>query len=307
MGKISIFGVSRSGKTCYLYAMSQVLQRGAKLGDFRLSIIANDIAQQAALNSGYLEMAADGRWPQGNNTTNEYDLNVRVQNANSFKEIIPSLILYDYAGGVWTNNNPQSVQDRKQLMKAFAESSAIIFLVDGITLLHAMNNNDLHPSHRGTASIQEIVDAGQQIAFVENMFKAYKQNGNKVAPVMVVVTKADVFATSDELKNGKKLIKEYLPSIFAKGSQIDSAITDVSLGTHLGVGQGNQITGNLSLNTQYNIHLPIVYSLYAYLDGVYDQSSPAEQSYINQVLKPLREMMYGKVEMYNNGDPVIPV
>ena len=43
------------------------------------------------------------------------------------------------------------------------------------------------------------------------------------------ITKADLFLNKNEVECGKKLIKRYLPSVFAKGSGIDAAITTVSL------------------------------------------------------------------------------
>lgn len=298
-----MFGISGSGKTCYLYAMAQILQGGAKQDDFRLSIIANDLQQQARLNEGYLQMAAGGRWPDGTSVTTEYDLCVRVQYDGMYRPIIPSLTLYDYKGGVWTSTTEDSSRDRQELMNSFAQSSSVIFLVDGTTLLQAMDDADLNPIHRNRA-LTDVVAARQQISFVENLFTSFKQKTGSIAPVMVVITKSDVFADAEELLKGKELIKYYLPSIFAKGSGIDSAITNVSLGTHLGSEKGT-ITGTLSLSTQYNIHLPIVYALYAYLSEAYPNSPRDEQLEIEKWAQPLRAMMKGKVDLFNNGYPVI--
>ncbi len=301
-----MFGISGSGKTCYLYAMAQILQGGARQGGFRLSVIANNMQQQALLNDGYMMMAADGKWPETTNVTTEYDLCVRVQYEDMFREIIPNLALYDYTGGIWTNNSDDAHQDRLRLMKAFAQSSSVVFLVDGVTLLQAMEPANLHPSHRNKATTQQIVQARQQIAFVENLFRSFKQQEGSMPPVMVVVTKSDVFADESELQQGKSLVKEYLPSIFARGSGIEAAITNVSLGTHLGSTNG-AITGNLSLSTQYNIHLPIVFAVYAFLSEAYMNSPEEEQREIERWAAPMRAMMKDKVEMLNNGYPVIAV
>ena len=80
MGKVSIFGVSGSGKTCYLYAMSQVLSGGAVQDGFKLSIIANDPIQERQLNEGYLKMAG-GEWPESTSVTTEYDFCIRTHEA----------------------------------------------------------------------------------------------------------------------------------------------------------------------------------------------------------------------------------
>lgn len=307
MGKISMFGISGSGKTCYLYAMAQILQGGAQQDNFRMTIIANDMSQQAKLNEGYMRMAVDGKWPEGTNTTTEYNLCVRAQYDGMFRPMVDSLTLFDYTGGVWTNNSADAQRDRLKLMQAFADSSAVLFLVDGVTLLQAMDPQERHPSHKGIATMPQIVLARQQIAFVENLFTSFKNQVGKVPPVMVVLTKSDVFVDEKELQHGKSLVKQYLPSIFAKGSGIEAAMVSLSLGTHLGTVNGNTITGNLSLSTQYNIHLPIVYAVYAYLSETYYNSSPNEKRVIERWAKSLRAMMKNKVEMLKNGYPVIEV
>lgn len=302
--KISMFGISGSGKTCYLYAMAQILQGGARKDDFRLSVIANDMQQQAALNKGYMEMVADGRWPDGTNTTTDYDLRVRVQRNNMFKDVVPNLTLFDYAGGVWTNDTEEAREDRRKLMEAFAESSSLIFIVDGYTLLQAMNPEDRHPDHKDMTQPREIVAARQKIAFVENLFMSYKRLGETVPPVMVVITKSDVFIDDYELQKGKALVKEYLPSIFAHGCGVIAAITNVSLGSRLGSNMDKQITGQLSINTDHNIHLPLVYAVYAYLDERWEKE-PNERAEIEKWAYSLRNMMNGKVELFKSGSPLI--
>lgn len=309
MSKVSIFGVSGSGKTCYLYAASQVLRNGAKFGnDFAFSIISNNTDQQIQLNNGYLEMLANGKWPKGTGKEDvvanllDYSFNVRIKCKNDLNNKI-NITLSDYVGGWWKGNKG----NRDKLMNLFKNSTAIICLVDGETLLKAMDSNDQDPVHRNKASQLEVLRSRQEIQFIENMFMDYRQQVEaNCKPVMVVVTKSDVFASSHELKKGKDLVKDYLVSVFAKGSKMDAAITHVSLGTGLGKGQDEKITGSLSLSTQYNIHLPFAYGLYASLCELYD--SPAhEQAQIDQYLSYLREMMKDSVEMFYNGEPTIPI
>ena len=97
--KVSIFGVRGAGKTCYVYAMSQVMQAGATFGDTTISLIANDIKQQSRLNRGYAELA-DHKWPMGSLKTTVYDFKVRLQHQDEYQEIIPSLLIRDYRGGL---------------------------------------------------------------------------------------------------------------------------------------------------------------------------------------------------------------
>ena len=74
MSKICMFGISGSGKTCYLYAMAQVMSKGVKYGDStHISIRSNDLIQQQQLFYGYNTMAAESKWPLPSNNTTEYD------------------------------------------------------------------------------------------------------------------------------------------------------------------------------------------------------------------------------------------
>lgn len=299
--KVSVFGVRGAGKTCYIYAMAQVMQAGATYNDTTISLIANDIKQQRHLNNGYADLA-DHKWPMGSQKTTDYDFKVRLQYKDEYKEIIPSLVISDYRGGTLEIDDDNDDEFEK-LFDSFANSCAIVFLVDGETLLHALDPMDVAPQHRVPLEANQILSARNQISFVENLFMEYKKRNHIIPPVMIAITKSDLFYNKEEIDKGKKLIKRYLPSVFAKGSGIDAAITSVSLGDNLSRDEHNRLYGNLLLNTSRNIHLPIIYALYAYLDSVFDDSTSGEQSFIDDVLFILRRMFEGRVEMYYNGKP----
>lgn len=298
--KVSIFGVRGAGKTCYVYAMSQVMQAGATFGDTTISLIANDIKQQSRLNRGYAELA-DHKWPMGSLKTTVYDFKVRLQHQDEYQEIIPSLLIRDYRGGLLQSEEDDDELD--ELLDSFSDSCAVFFLVDGETLLQALDPMDVDPRHREPLEANQILSARNQISFVENLFMEYKKRNHSIPPVMIVITKADLFLNNNEVECGKKLIKRYLPSVFAKGSGIDAAITTVSLGDNLVKDDQNRLYGQLLLNTSRNIHMPIIYALYAYLDSVYEDSMPEEQKFIDDMLYILRRMFEGRVEVYYNGKP----
>lgn len=299
--KVSLFGVRGAGKTCYIYAMSQVMQAGATYNDTTISIIANNIAQQNRLNRGYMELA-NALWPMGSMHTTVYDFKVRLQHDDEYQEIIPSLLLRDYRGGLLQSEEDDD-EDFNELLDSFSDSCSIVFLVDGGTLLDALDPLDVEPEHRVPKQSTDILVARNQISFVDNLFSEYKKRNETVPPVMIAITKSDIFLSQREIDNGKKLIKQYIPSVFAKGSGIDAAITSLSLGDNLSKGSENQLYGQLVLNTSRNIHIPMIYSLYAYLDSVYDGSPEDEQKYIDSVLFTLRRMFEGQVDMYISGKP----
>ena len=299
--KVSIFGVRGAGKTCYIYAMAQVMQAGATYGDTTISLIANDIRQQVHLNKGYADLA-EHKWPMGSQKTTDYDFKVRLQHKDEYSEIIPSLVITDYRGGTLEMND-ENDDEFEKLIKSFSSSCALVFLIDGETLLQALDPMDVDPQHRIPLETNQILSARNQISFVENLFMEYKKRNQSIPPVMIVITKADLFVSQEEIDKGKRLIKRYLPSVFSKGSGIDAAMTSVSLGDNLSRDDQDRLYGNLLLNTSRNIHLPIIYSLYAYLDSVYSGSTRDEQRFIDDVLFTLRRMFEGRVEVYYNGKP----
>lgn len=309
MAKISIFGVSRAGKTCYLYAMSQIMDDGARQSDdgFRIQIKANDMSQAEKLNEGYMSLVQN-TWPRGTDETNVYDFRVAVQTNDEYNDqFIPSIILLDYKGGIWTLNDKTNTNERNNILQEFKDSSALIFLIDGETLLHAMNPDDREDVHNGMSTTIQILDSRNQIRFIENIFYEYKKVNAYIPPVLVAITKSDLFASKEELNNGVSYLKESLSSIFAKGSHIDAAITSLSLGENLSGKAGERASGRFCLNTKHGIHLPMIFGIYALLSEGYDEFEPNEQKMADKVMRSIRKMMRGKVEMINNGYPVFEV
>lgn len=307
-----MFGISGSGKTCYLYAMAQVMNTGVRYGDTtHVSIISNNISQQQTLFDGYYTMAAESKWPLPSNNTTEYDFNVRVQHEDQYEEVIPSLILHDYAGGVWQSQTQEGQEQREALLEDFAQSSAILFIVDSGTLLRAMavEPQDIDASHREkyvNIPLPNILRARQQISLVENLLRVYKQNNPNVPPVLMVITKGDMFASEYEKQKAYEYLLMTLPSIFARGSQIEAALTTVSLGDNL-TNVDSKLSGVLDISVGHNIHIPMLFALYAYLSDMYDECAPDEQEFIDEILPILRRLFADKISFYKNGEPLFAV
>ena len=303
--KVSIFGVRGTGKTCYLYAMAQVMGKGVSYGGTTITLIANDLEQQKQLNRGIEELAG-GEWPMGSQKATTYDFRVRVHHEDQHRDIIPSLLIQDYRGGLLEGEYDEKAEF-EELLGSFADSCAIVFLVDGETLLQALDPLDVEPEHRVFMDGAQLLKARHQISFVENLFLEYKKRNKRIPPVMVAITKSDLFLSQNELENGKALVRRSLSSLFANGSGIDAAITAVSLGENLSRDEQNHIVGSLDINTGKNPQIPVLYALYAYLDSVYEVSPTNEQAFIDSVLFTLRRMFEGRVDMYINGKTAIEV
>lgn len=296
-----MFGVSSSGKTCFLYAMAQVLRGGVRQEDNLVQMISNRANQQMRLNSGYLKLARR-EWPQKSDETISFDFKVSMQCNGYFSEVIDSLEILDYRGGILEDMSDNAEKNLGDLLKSFRGSSAIIFIIDGKTLIDAMDPDDKDVCHRGETDVLTQFSARMQIEFVENIFIEYKRVEDDIPPILIAISKGDLFASDYERKNGVRLIKEKLPSIFSIGSGLWTGITIMSLGENLGSDANGGLTGKLKLTQDYNIHIPAIFGIYADLSYQYeDTDDPGEKNGILMCLKMLRKLMSEKVQIFKSG------
>lgn len=301
MSKISMFGVSNSGKTCFLYAMAQVLRNGVRHGDNLVQIISNRARQQMKLNDGYLKLARR-QWPQKSDKTETFDFKVSMQCNGYFSEVIPSLEIQDYRGGILQDMSETGEEELDALLDSFRGSSAIIFIIDGQTLIDAMDPEDRDVCHRGNTDVLEQFTARTQIEFVENIFIEYKRVEEDIPPILIAISKGDIFASDYERENGIRLIKEKIPSIFAIGSKLTAGITIMSLGEGLGTDANGGLLGTLRLSEDYNIHIPVIFGIYCDLCYQYeDTDDTAERNGISVLLKLLRQMFASRVQLFISG------
>lgn len=299
--KISMFGVSSSGKTCFLYAMAQVLRGGVRQGDNLVQMISNRARQQMRLNEGYMKLASY-RWPDKSDKTEPFDFKVSMRCNGCFKDVIDSMEILDYRGGIWEDMSDDAESHLDELLDSFRGSSAIIFIIDGKTLIDAMSPDDRDVSHRGDTDMRTHFSARMQIEFAENIFLEYKRVEDNIPPVLIAISKGDLFVSDFERENAIRHIKEKLPSIFSVGCQLWSGITIMSLGEGLGRDANGGLTGKLKLNQDYNIHIPVIFGLYADLSYKYEETSDInEMNGILALLAMLRKLMADNVQIYHNG------
>ena len=94
MKQLSIFGVSRSGKTCYMYAMAKTMLHGVE----GLSIIATNDEQRRTLRAGWRTIT-NGSWPPGSEraTPYEFDCSLHLRSIMEF-------CWDDFKGGILTSD-----------------------------------------------------------------------------------------------------------------------------------------------------------------------------------------------------------
>ena len=296
--KISILGVSRSGKTCYISAMSQVL-KNCNLGNgCRISLKTNEIAKQLELDNNFMSMATEREWPKGTDTTTSYDFRIHFQSQDASLQL-SSLTMDDYRGGMLNGMGKQDKNDRDSFIESMSDTAVITFLIDGTTVLNAMDELDKDAVHRGGTQAPEKLAAINEISIMENILYIRIQNKANIPPVLIVITKSDVFASKEELNNGISLVKDLLSALFSFGNRLFVGITTVSLGSGLDKGDNNSIIGQLDISTQNNIHIPMLFAFYAYLDAEYEKMP--DKTNTDKVMSAIRKVFAGKISFYDNG------
>lgn len=302
--KICILGMTGSGKTCYMYALAQIMQMGVSSSGVKLSVIQNNPEDQAEINDNIERMLDERKWPQATNADKTYDLCVRTH-APEYKDIVPSLILKDYKGGV-LQKQEEDVDKYKELMASFQDSVSVIFLVDAKILLQGIDEENLSEEHRGIyGNSRDKRLAVNSIIHIESILRDYKARNQTLPPVMIAVTKSDLLSNMSEKNYAMAFIREYLPSVFAKGSGVDAGICCVSLGENL-KDVGGDIIGELNIDPSSNIHLPFLFALYNYLDSVYEGSTPKNRKLMDTLFVAMQKMFDQKLQIYTNGEIVIP-
>lgn len=301
MSKISIIGVSGSGKTSFLYSMAKVLRNGVCQGNSFVQIICSKAHQQMKLNEGYMKLVRR-QWPQTSDKSETFDFKVNMQCNGHFSEVIPSLEIQDYSGSILQDSSAAGENDFSSLLDSFRGSSAIIFILDSQTIIDALNPEERDASHRCNNDAFKQFSARAQIELMENIFIEYKRFEEDIPPILIAISKGDIFASDYEKENGIRLIKEKLPSMFATGSKLTTGITIMSLGEDLGSNADGEMIGTLKLNEEYNIHVPAIFGIYADLCYEYAETTDiAERNGISALLLLLRRMFADRVQLFIGG------
>jgi predicted Holliday junction resolvase-like endonuclease len=257
MKKISIFGLSRSGKSCYIYAMTKSMSNGIKFHDGTvLSIRTPNISQQLRLNKGFNKMAEEGEWPKGTDERTTYNFNCRI----GMENIMPFEI-QDYKGGLLDLEREKSIEEeieeQEKLYEYLSQSSAIVFFISAKVLKGAFlqGNNKCY----------------DDIDFINTMFENYlDRTNNNIVPITIVITMSDVFY-GNELEICKNRLKDMLNRLFGRNTSLSIALTSVTLGKNLS-DEGGKIIGELHIGSTFgNVHVPILFTLYCLIsDRLYE-------------------------------------
>lgn len=290
---ICLLGLSGSGKTCFLYTATHVLSKGVIVEGHTISVTSSNLQQTVRLNRG-VEQMAKGHWPDNSNQTIAYPFELKIDGCP-----VLSFTIHDFRGNMLEGLSDDDKDNIDELFDTFERSSCVIVLVDGDTIMEALDQNRLTPGHRRQVDYAGQLAARNRLNYIEALVRECNNRMEMKVPILLTITKRDMF-NSEELSMGKDFLKSLLPSVFAQRNDLIVGITAVAIGENLKNVAG-RLTGTLCLNTEGNIHLPILFSLFQEID----KSADAE-------IKEFRKMMLklfskDKISFYRGGRTVILV
>lgn len=236
MEKITMLGVAKSGKTCFLYAMYNFMQRTQN----GFTFITKDPDVDMDLIDGWDCMEKDGVWPDGNNTTLDYEFSVLFKS-----KPIMEFSWCDYRGGAILERS--SVSDVADLHKRIHDSGCLIICIGADTIKSILVGDD---------------GKDRELVRLNNLLTRYTALQNRRVPIIFALTKADLYSL-DEQKQLLGVIRQYFSALYVQGAGWLHAIVPVSLGTfNSQFSEGKHIDGVIAPK---NIHVPVMFFLHSIL------------------------------------------
>lgn len=253
MQQISFFGLSGSGKSCYIYAMSHAMMEGVKFSDGSvLNVNCTTMAQMSRLHNEYVKMA-NGSWPVGTTETTNYNFTsrIRLQKVMDFR-------LQDYRGGLLDSGEEDDQEEHDSLFKSFSDSCTLLFFIGADTVLKAMSGDYFEDYKIGNLGL----------IYGEYLDQATNPN----VPIMVIISKSDMIPKG-QYEEVKKYVMNKLQGMFGVGTGLTVGITSITLGKNLANDDGD-LSGELIVKpTSGNIHIPLLFSLYCVIADRIEQST----------------------------------
>lgn len=297
MRKICFLGISGSGKSCYLYAASHLLQDGIRTSLGSVSIVCSNIGRSSDLSEGFKEM--DGKypvWPKGTDKSHTkcfpFELYVKGNRKLEFE-------IYDYRGGVFYETSDDAHDERQTL---YGESNCIVVFIDAYTLLQAFrlkNEDGISKAFtRGDLPKRTYSDAISELNHLKVIVNEARKNISQDTPILLVITKKDILL-DNELEDAIDKLKIHMDMFFSEGTSNPVGITAISLGSNLGAGEVTQdgqkkMLGQMHLSVSNNIHIPMLFPLFIDLD-----LSENEKELANKIFNR------NSIQLYVKGKPAL--
>ena len=244
MKQLSVIGISRSGKTCYLYAMAKTMLRGFA----GVNVNAIDDTASMELKKGWREIRRNATWPKATDvltkTTFNCSLNLRP---------VMDFLWNDFKGGSLTSMNEVDASFRRDFEEFLRSSDGLIIFVAA---------NELQDILQGVEDSDLIEDD------LESLTELFIRNKTVLSqiPVTIVISKSDLLSDKEK-PFVLEIVKEIFKPLFEVGNNMKVLTVPVCIGSNLGrCSQGEPIQGVVFQNpNDGNIHIPILFNLYHFL------------------------------------------
>lgn len=237
--KVTMLGVSGSGKTSFMTCMYGMMSWGDSLKGFLLT--SEDTAQSQKLLAAWEDlMDEDGReWPAstaGETATYEFNLNHGTSPIIGFDWM-------DYRGGAIKDRNVNA-PDFIELQDRLKASSSIFICVSGERLATPIKSADV--ARIGVTNINNL------------LVNTFNPGSNNPPALVIVITKYDKCSHRSKAEIVAD-VKRLFPSWFAEQSGWLVLICPVTLGANL---SENELLGEIEPS---GLHVPVIFSLAAEL------------------------------------------
>ena len=231
-----MLGPSKSGKTCFLATMYNVLESGVQ----GCSLSTRDLDQGAALNDLFQSLRkeeGEARWPMGTQEGSIFHFDFNVHH-----DTLLTLEWLDYRGGALKDKAAEA--DVQAILQHLGDSFAILISVDGELLKNTRGGLDADDS-LGVKRINQFLKRARDTAI---------STGRPLPVVCLVITKGDAIMDGDEVAKAEmaQAVKNLYNSLTANGSGWEVKITAVSLGEGLHLDKQREIN-------PIAVHEPIFY------------------------------------------------
>lgn len=262
--KLTIIGMSGSGKTCYLLGMFYKMTGGLK--GYNLH---TDDDTHTELTHRYEvlndENKRQGRFPKPTDMPEKFIFNLQY----GYQDIL-SFEWADYPGGYLKEKNDGDVEGYSDVKNSILNSSTLFICIDG-SLLYGDDTDE---------KIERVRDNCSNT--INHFFSEYRQENGNLPPTAFIITKYDECAKDTDLDELCTIVEGAFSGFFTEitGSKNITTIIPVTLGKSI---KDDEYAGNLKPE---NIHLPIFMGIWFALRD-YVKNLGSENSKINKQINEL--------------------
>lgn len=180
-GKITFYGLSGSGKSCYTFAMAQALSQGIRFSDGQILTVRCPFPMQMVkLHKAYQQMK-NGQWPAGNVESVKYNFNCRLALSK-----IMDFGINDYRGGLLDTCDEDEIDEQEELFHSFEDSEVLLFFIGADTIKQALNGDD---------------EQQAKLDFMGILYENFLDRTNDSrTPIMIVISKSDLLSEVEKYR-----------------------------------------------------------------------------------------------------------